>query len=89
MPWTALLLALAGMQAAAQSWAPPQQPPKVANGADKVVCRVINVTGSRILGDRVCKTRSAWEADADQNRDDFEHRQQRPSGNPYTPTGPN
>jgi hypothetical protein len=30
---------------------------------DKVVCRSTEVTGSRVLGNRVCKTKREWEAD--------------------------
>ncbi len=29
----------------------------------KVVCRTFEVTGSRLGGNRVCKTRDQWEAD--------------------------
>lgn len=54
---------------------------------DKVVCRFINTTGSRLGSERVCKTRAQWDADADQMREDFENAPRRPSADP-SPTGP-
>ena len=60
---------------------------KPSKAQDKVVCRLINTTGSRLGGERVCKTRAEWDAEADRNREDFETSPRQPSGDP-SPTGP-
>lgn len=71
----------------AQSSATPQVAPKIDNPKQKVLCKSINSTGSRISSDRVCKTQAEWDADADATRDDLEHGPRRPSGDQLS--GPN
>lgn len=89
MTRTALLLAAAiSVPVAAQPTASSiSAVTKAAKPEDKVVCRMINSTGSRIGGERVCKTRAQWQADSDQARDDFENSPRRPSGDPSPPGG--
>lgn len=53
---------------------------KSADKANRLVCKAINTTGSRIMSDRVCKTQREWDTDADAARDDFENAPRRPSG---------
>jgi hypothetical protein len=87
-----LLLALVFMAAPAVAQAPATQTrpsPKAQKPADKLVCRFINTTGSRLIGDRVCKTRAQWDADADAAREDFENAPRRPSGDPTPASAPN
>lgn len=91
---TALIVALfvtTGAPAFAQPLPPAQKAQAAAakptKGEDKIVCRFINTTGSRILGERVCKTRAEWSADADRTREDFENSPRQPSGDP-SPVGP-
>lgn len=69
---------------------PTQQPgalAKPAKAQDKLVCRLVNTTGSRLGGERVCKTRAEWEAESDRNREDFENAPRQPSADP-SPSGP-
>lgn len=91
MTRTALLFALIGigMPVMAQPLSPPQQTQVAAKirPEDKIVCRFINTTGSRLSGERVCKTRAQWSADADQAREEFENSPRRPSADP-SPQGP-
>jgi hypothetical protein len=89
---TALVLALSiaiGAPTTAQPLPAPQQTQVAAKikPEDKIVCRFINTTGSRLSGERVCKTRAQWSSDADQARDEFENAPRRPSGDP-SPQGP-
>ena len=84
------LLATTGAPAFAQPVPPAQQAQTAAksnNPDDKVVCRFINTTGSRLSGEHVCKTRAQWAREADMVRDEFENGPRRPSGDP-TPFGP-
>jgi hypothetical protein len=83
-----LLLATAALSWPALAQAPTQvQAPKTLKAQDKVVCRSINTTGSRISSERVCKTRAEWDADADATRDQLENAPRRPSGDQLS--GPN
>jgi hypothetical protein len=85
----ALLMVLtAALSCPTFAQAPRQvQPPKTHNPEDKIVCRSINTTGSRISSERVCKTLAQWEADADATRDELENGPRRPSGDQLS--GPN
>jgi hypothetical protein len=95
MKRSALLLALtavAGAPAVAQpsvSSQPVQVTAKADKPEDKVACRTINTTGSRLLGERVCKTRAQWAAESDRTREEFENGPRRPSGDQLTPIDPN
>jgi hypothetical protein len=91
MNHSALLLVIAAVATPAAAGAPPTQAQvaaKPSNPQDKVVCRFINTTGSRLIGERVCKTRAEWEHESDETRNDFEQRDQRPSGD-TSPAEPN
>jgi hypothetical protein len=66
---------------------PTQAAAKPTKPEDKVVCRFVNTTGSRLLGERVCKTRGQWEADADTTRDILENAERHPTGTPVNDSG--
>lgn len=72
----ALLLALF---AAAQD--PQAKPSEPVSPADKIVCRKIEVTGSRLAARRICLTASEW---AQRTKDDIDATReiQRPRGVP-------
>ena len=83
-----LVLVSAALSWPALAQAPTQvQVAKTQKPQDKVVCRSINTTGSRISSERVCKTRAEWDADADATRDALENGPRRPSGDQLS--GPN
>ena len=83
-----LVLVSAVLSWPALAQAPAQvQVEKTQKPQDKLVCRSINTTGSRISSERVCKTRAEWDADADATRDQFENSPRRPSGDQLS--GPN
>lgn len=48
--------------------------------SQKIICRYINSTGSRLSRNKVCQTRAQWDDDADAMRDDVEHNSQRGTG---------
>ena len=80
---TAFLLALAvsiGAPAAAADPTSPAQPAVKVDKQDKIICKFVNTTGSRISRDRECKTRAQWDAESDAQREDFEHQSQRATG---------
>lgn len=85
--WLVLVAAFISLPAFAQSTQQPVTVTKAAKPEDKVVCRFINTTGSRLGGERVCKTRAQWEAESDRNREDFENSPRQPSADP-SPSGP-
>ena len=47
---------------------------------DKVICRFVNTTGSRLSREKECKTRSQWNRESDEAQDDFEHQTSRATG---------
>lgn len=85
--WLVIVAASTSVPALAQPATQPISVSKPAKAGDKVVCRFINTTGSRLSGERVCKTRAQWEAESDRNREDFENAPRQPSADP-SPTGP-
>jgi hypothetical protein len=81
----AFLLAAAAavsLPAAASAQSSPAQPTAKPRPEDKVECRFVNTTGSRLSRDRECKTRAQWEHEADDQRNDLEHQEQRATGDP-------
>ncbi|HEY2177963.1 MAG TPA: hypothetical protein VGH15_05220 [Caulobacteraceae bacterium] len=60
--------------------APPAKP--VGNPDDKVVCKMLTPTGSRLGGHKVCMTKAQWQQQSDQARDTMNrsHPMDRPSG---------
>lgn len=88
----AFLVAAVIVAAPANAGSPVGQSPLTAKSTqaeEKVVCRLVNTTGSRLGGERVCKTRAQWNADSDRTREDFENAPRRPSGDQFTPNDPN
>jgi hypothetical protein len=79
-----LLLVLAAaisVPAVAGNPAAPAQPgAKADNPDDKIVCRFVNTTGSRLSRDKECKTRAQWNRESDDARDDIEHQAHRATG---------
>lgn len=47
-----------------------------------VVCRLVNTTGSRIGGERSCKTKADWDRLQDETRDDVDRQRERATGVP-------
>ena len=77
----ALAALIAAPAAAADQSAQSQVSAKPAK-EDKVICKFINTTGSRLSRERECKPRSEWERDADNTRDDLEHERKTAGGGP-------
>lgn len=87
MTRTALLLGLAiviSVPAEANSPTSPAQPAaKVDNPDNKMICKFVNTTGSRLSRDRECRTRAQWAHQSDEQTDELEQQQSaRPSGSP-------
>jgi invasion protein IalB len=78
----ALFALIAAPAAAADQSAQPQSGAKSARPEDKIICKFINTTGSRLSRDRECKTRAQWEHEADDTRDQIEQQEQRATGDP-------
>ncbi|MGN6056977.1 MAG: hypothetical protein ACTHOI_00140 [Sphingomicrobium sp.] len=76
----ALAVSISAPAAAADPTSPAQPAAKADKGQDKIICKFVNTTGSRISRDRECKTRAQWEAESDAQREDFEHQSQRATG---------
>ena len=72
---TALLVAAAAlMNGPAVAGTPTQESQTAAKPdkpQDKLVCKFINTTGSRLSRDRVCMTRSQWQAQEDAQSDEL------------------
>jgi hypothetical protein len=49
---------------------------------DKVVCRFVNSTGSRLSRNKECKTRAEWDHEAEATQDDIEQQSARATGDP-------
>ena len=58
----------------AQPGAKPDKP------EDKVVCRFVNSTGSRLSRNKECKTRAAWDRESEATQDDIERQSSRATG---------
>jgi hypothetical protein len=80
--FTVALAALIATPVAAADQSGQSQPAAKAAKEDKVICKFINSTGSRLSRERECKPRSEWERDADNTRDDLEHERRTPGGSP-------
>ena len=63
----------------------PAQPTAKTDPQNKIVCKFINTTGSRLSRDRECRTRAEWERASEAARDDVERQEQRATGDPSNP----
>lgn len=82
---TLLLVLAAAISAPAMAGNPaaPAQPGAKADNPDnKIVCRFVNTTGSRLSRDKECKTRAQWNHESDDARDQIEQQTQRATGDP-------
>jgi hypothetical protein len=52
---------------------------------DKIICRYINTTGSRLSRNRQCMTRAQWDLDADATREQIEQQEKRATGEATNP----
>ena len=78
-----LFAAVALVGAPAMADIPSQQSQPAAKSdkpQDKLVCKFINTTGSRLSRDRVCMTRSQWQAQEDAQDDELQQGLGRASG---------
>jgi hypothetical protein len=77
-----MFLIAAVLLASAQPVADPQAatPVTPAPKKEKKICRTLNTTGSRLGGDRVCKTKAEWDADSEETRQQVERALDQPSG---------
>jgi hypothetical protein len=60
----------------AQPAAKPDKP------QDKIVCRFVNSTGSRLSREKECKTRAQWDHEAEDAQDDLARQTSRGTGDP-------
>ena len=63
----------------------PAQSTSKPDPENKIVCKFINTTGSRLRRDRECRTRAEWERAPEATRDDVERQEQRATGDPSNP----
>jgi hypothetical protein len=81
---TAFLLAMAAVVATpAAAGAPASQDQAAAKPAkpeDKVVCRFVNSTGSRLGREKECKTRAQWDRESEETQDDIARQSARATG---------
>lgn len=81
---TALFLAAAALiSAPAMAGTPAQESQTAAKPdkpQDKLVCKFVNTTGSRLSRDRVCMTRSQWQAQEDAQDDELQQGMGRATG---------
>ena len=47
---------------------------------DKVICRFVNSTGSRLSRERECKTRADWNRESEETQDDVDRQRNRATG---------
>lgn len=47
---------------------------------DKVVCRFVNSTGSRLSRQKECHTRAEWDRQSEETADDIERQRERATG---------
>jgi hypothetical protein len=81
-----LLLAALGISSGALADSPPQngqtaQPKKKGDG---LICHIVEETGSRLGGSRVCMTREQWEENRTEARQSVERTQ---NSRAWTPSG--
>ena len=86
------ILIVAAMAIAAPSAATAGDPSQnqTAQNADpsqKVVCKFIDTTGSRLSRNRDCRTRAQWERESQQTGEDVERQRARATGDPLDTTG--
>jgi hypothetical protein len=55
---------------------------KAAKSEDKVNCKMVYSTGSRLRGNRVCMTRRQWNDLQKETTEQLEHAMERPTGTP-------
>ena len=51
-----------------------------AKPADKVVCRFVNTTGSRLSREKECHTRAEWNRQSEDTADDIDRQRDRATG---------
>jgi hypothetical protein len=83
----AVLVALAAPASEAAPAAQAQSNPKPERPQDKIVCKFVNSTGSRLSGTRECRTRAEWERASADAQDDIDHMEKRATGNPVDDSG--
>lgn len=69
------LVLLAAVPAQAGEPAPTAKPEAKDDQLNKVVCRRVEVIGTRLSAKKVCRTQAQWDADAATNRQDLERSQ--------------
>ena len=81
---TAFLLAMAAVVATPAAAGAPtgqdQSAAKPEKPEDKVVCRFVNSTGSRLSRQKECKTRADWDHESEEVQDDLERQSSRATG---------
>lgn len=72
----------AAIAAPAAAVTPSQGQPaaKPDKSSDKVVCRFVNSTGSRLSRQKECHTRAEWDRESEDTQDDIERQSQRATG---------
>lgn len=67
------LLCLASVALLAAADAPPKAPPTDRNAPEATRCRTLDVTGSLVRKERICKTNAQWKAIAEQQGGDADN----------------
>jgi hypothetical protein len=83
----AVMVALAAPDIDAAPAGQAQTNPKPERPQDKIVCKFVNSTGSRLSGTRECRTRAEWERASADTQDDIDHMEKRATGNPVDDSG--
>lgn len=74
-------LAIATVTPAAAADAPAAQATaRTDKPEDKVVCRFVNSTGSRLSRQKECHTRAEWDRQSEETADDIERQRERATG---------
>jgi hypothetical protein len=74
--------AVAAPAAAGAPTAQAQSAAKSDKPEDKIVCRFVNSTGSRLSREKECKTRAQWDHEAEDAQDDLARQTSRGTGDP-------
>jgi hypothetical protein len=83
----AVMVVLAAPAIGAAPAAQAQTDPKPERPQDKMVCKFVNTTGSRLSGTRECRTRAEWDRASADTQDDVDHMEKRATGNPVGDDG--
>jgi len=83
----AVLVVLAAPAADAAPVGQAQTNPKLERPQDKIVCKFVNSTGSRLSRTRECRTRAEWDRASADTQDDVDHMEKRATGNPVDDSG--